>query len=135
MKAMDSQGLKVPIVTTGIGYAPTIPSLAGSSAEGMWTWAPYAMFGGEDSAIPEVKLMDQWVQKVKPGFVPDLYTAFAWASGRLLFQAMQQAGPKAKRADVVAALKGITTFSANNLLAPAGPGTKTPPTCGVISQI
>jgi len=136
LKAMDAQNFKVPVVTTGIGYAPDLPSLAGSAAEGLYTWAPYAMFAGEDAAaIPEVKLMDQWVQKVKPGFVPDLYTAFAWASGRLLFQAMQKAGPKAKRVDVVNALKAFTSFSDDNLVAPAGPGNKTPPTCGVVTQI
>jgi ABC-type branched-subunit amino acid transport system substrate-binding protein len=136
LKAMGQQGFKIPVVTTAVGYDPDVPKLAGAAAEGLYTWMAYSMFAGEDGgSIPEVRLMNQWIQKVKPGFVPDLYTAFAWASGRLLFQAMEKAGPKAKRADVVAALKGVGTFSADNLLAPAGPGTKTPPTCGIVVQI
>jgi ABC-type branched-subunit amino acid transport system substrate-binding protein len=136
LKGMSQQGFKVPVVTTGIGYDPDIPKLAGAGSEGMYTWAPYSLFGGEDAgSIPEVKLFNEWVQKVKPGFVPDLYTAFAWSSGRLLFQAMEKAGAKAKRADVVAVLKTITNFSNDKLLAPAGPGNKQPPTCGVVSVI
>jgi hypothetical protein len=72
---------------------------------------------------------------VKPGWVPDTYTVFAWASGRLLFQAMQKAGATAKRADVVAALKSIGQFDSNGLLAPANPGAKQPPTCGIVTQV
>ena len=60
---------------------------------------------------------------------------FAWASGRLLFEAMQKAGAKAKRADVVAALKGITKFDSNGMLAPANPAGKQPTTCGIVTQI
>ena len=48
---------------------------------------------------------------------------------------MEKAGAKAKRVDVVAALKAVTNFSNDNLLAPAGPGNKQPPTCGVVSVI
>ena len=70
-----------------------------------------------------------------------LSTGVVWVSGgsvlvgRLLFQAMQAAGPKAKRADVVAALKKIDDFSANGLLAPAGPASKRPPDCELIAQL
>ena len=133
VKALAQQGVKVPIVTSGIGYDADIPKLAGTAAEGLLTYQPYSMYGGEDSSIPEVKLMNQWIQRVKPGWVPDTYTVFAWASGRLLFQAMQKAGAKAKRADVVAALKALGQFDSNGLLAPANPGTKQPPTCGIVT--
>jgi ABC-type branched-subunit amino acid transport system substrate-binding protein len=136
LKGLAQQNLKVPVVTTGIGYAPSIPALAGSAADGLLTWQPYAMFAGEDApSLPEVKLMNEWIQKVKPGFVPNLYTAFAWASGRLLFQAMEKAGAKAKRADVVAALKAIPEFSDEGMLAPAGPAAKRPPTCGIVTVL
>jgi ABC-type branched-subunit amino acid transport system substrate-binding protein len=135
LKAMAQQGLKVPVATSGIGYDADIPKLAGAAAEDLYTYQPYAMYAGEDSSIAEVKLFNQWVQRVKPGWVPDTYTLFAWSSGRLLFQAMQKAGAKAKRADVVAALKTITSFNANGLLAPANPAAKAPPTCGIVTQI
>jgi ABC-type branched-subunit amino acid transport system substrate-binding protein len=135
VKALAQQGMKIPVVTSGIGYDADIPKLAGTAAEGLYTWQPYSMYAGEDAGIAEVKLMNQWIQRVKPGWVPDTYTVFAWASGRLLFEAMQKAGAKAKRADVVAALKTITKFDAGGLLAPANPAAKGAPTCGIVTQV
>jgi ABC-type branched-subunit amino acid transport system substrate-binding protein len=131
-KAMAQQGFKAQLVAN---YMPTMPVLAGAAAEGMISAQTFALFAGEDAQIPEVKLFDEWVQKVKPGFKPDLFAMYSWAAGRLLFQAMQKAGPKAKRADVIAALRSIGTFTANGLLAPGNPGTKTPATCYVVSTI
>jgi hypothetical protein len=72
---------------------------------------------------------------VKPGFKPDLYTAFAWASGRLLVQAMQDAGPKVTRAGLIAALRKIDNFDANGLMAPAGPASKRQATCDLFMQV
>jgi ABC-type branched-subunit amino acid transport system substrate-binding protein len=134
LKSMAQQGMQVPVVTNAIGYDRDIPKLAGAAAEGLYTWQPYSMYAGEDG-IAEVKLMNSWIQRVKPGWVPDTYTVFAWASGRLLFEAMQKAGAKAKRADVVAALKGVTKFDAGGMLAPANPAGKGAPTCGIVTQI
>lgn len=98
---------------------------------------PQALFAepSEAAVTPEVKLFQDWLQKVKPGAKPDLYSAFGWAEGRLLFQAMEMAGPKVTRAGVIDAVRKIGTFSANDLLAPANPGAKTPPYCFVIAQI
>jgi ABC-type branched-subunit amino acid transport system substrate-binding protein len=132
-KAMAQQGFKPQLVAN---YMPSLPALAGPAVEGMISASVFSLFGGEDAgAVPEVRLMNEWVQKVKPGFRSDTFSMYSWAAGRLLFQAMQKAGPKAKRADVVAALKQITDFSANNLLAPGGPGSKRPPTCYIVSTI
>ncbi|MCU1487515.1 MAG: hypothetical protein JWN67_4261 [Actinomycetia bacterium] len=132
-KAMQQQGLKVPLVAN---YMPTMPTLAGSAAEGMISAQTFALFNGEDSGqIPEVKLFNEWMQRVKPGSKPDLFAMYSWAAGRMLFKAMEKAGPKAKRADVIAALKGIGIFDANGLLAPGNPGAKQPATCYVVSTI
>ena len=136
-KAMAQQNFKPDFfLVNGAGYDPNLVSLAGDSVEGMYNSQPYAMFGGEDAGVlPEVKLFNEWVQKVKPGYKPDLFALFAWSSGRLLFQAMETAGAKAKRADVIAALKKIDDFSANGILAPAGPASKRPPDCELIAQL
>jgi hypothetical protein len=102
----------------------------------MYGPAGSALFGGEDSGtIPEVALMNQWIQKVKPGYKSDVFSTYAWASGRLLFQAIQAAGPKPTRASVLAELRKIDKFSANNLLSEAGPASKRPSTCMLMSQI
>jgi ABC-type branched-subunit amino acid transport system substrate-binding protein len=132
-KAMAQQSFKPLLVAN---YMPSLPALAGAAVEGAVSASVFSLFGGEDAgAVPEVKLMNEWMQKVKPGFKTDTFAMYSWAAGRLLFQAMQKAGPKAKRADVIAALRQINDFSANNLLAPGGPGTKKPPTCYVVSTI
>jgi ABC-type branched-subunit amino acid transport system substrate-binding protein len=136
-KAMAQQGLKPDFfLVNGPAYDPSLVSLAGDSVEGLFSAQPYSLFDGEDAGvIPEVKLFNEWVQKIKPGYKPDLFAAFAWSSGRLLFQAMEAAGPQAKRADVIAALKKIDDFSANGLLAPAGPASKRPPECFLLAQL
>jgi hypothetical protein len=96
----------------------------------------WSMFAGEDaSQVAEVRLMNQWLQKVKPGYSPDLYALLAWASGRLLFKAMDQVGPHLTRVSVNDALHSSGNFDSNQLLAPADPGKKVPPTCIVITVL
>src|SRR5437899_2878382 len=118
-KAMAAQNFKPDLVLAN--YYPTLPALGGSGVDGWYTASAYSLFDGADAAaVPEINLMNQWIAKVKPGYKANLFAVGAWSEGRLLFQAMQAAGPKAKRADVLAALRRINDFSANNLLAPAG---------------
>jgi ABC-type branched-subunit amino acid transport system substrate-binding protein len=132
--AMRQQSFNVPIVTMNIGYDPSLVPLAGPALEGMYTTMAWSMFAGEDaSQVAEVRLMNQWLQKVKPGYAPDLYALLAWASGRLLFKAMDQVGPHLTRAAVNDALHNSGNFDSNQLLAPADPGKKVPPTCIVIT--
>jgi ABC-type branched-subunit amino acid transport system substrate-binding protein len=135
-KAMKQQSFDVPIITQAIGYEKQLITLGGDSVEGMYTTILYTMFQGEDSAaMPEVKLMNQWLQKVKPGYSPDVYALLAWASGRLLFTAMQKAGPRATRAQVIDAVRRLGPFDTFGLMAPANPGAKTPATCIVVVQL
>lgn len=132
--AMRQQSFNVPIVTMNIGYDPSLITLAGPALEGMYTTMAWSMFVGEDTdKVAEVRLMNQWLQKVKPGYQPDLYALLAWASGRLLFKTMDQVGPHLTRAAVNEALHNNGNFDANQLLAPADPGKKVPPTCIVIT--
>jgi ABC-type branched-subunit amino acid transport system substrate-binding protein len=132
-KAMAQQGFKVPMVAN---YMPTLPTLAGPAVEGLISAQTFALFAGEDNAsIPEAKLFSDWIQRVKPGFKPDLFAMYSWAAGRMLFKAMEKAGPKVTRASVVAALRSMGTFDANGLLAPGDPGKKVPATCYVVSTI
>ena len=75
--AMAQQNFKPDFfLVNGPAYDPTLVSLAGASVEGLFSSQPYSMFDGEDAGvIPEVKLFDEWVQKVKPGYKPDLFAA------------------------------------------------------------
>ena len=107
-----------------------------ASVEGMYVDPQTSMYAGEDAcAIPEVALIHQWVQKVKPGFVTDLYTAWSWSSMRLLADAMQAAGPKLTRTAVLAKLRATETFDDKGLVAPGGPGQRRAPICYMVLQI
>ena len=135
--AMQQQNFHPEFVGFGASaYDPQLTGLAGDAANGVWVDQQLAMYaGGDSAAIPEVALMNQWVQKVKPGFTPDLYTAFSWASGRMLQQALAATGPRVTRKGLLAALAKIDNFDANGLLAPSGPGTKKQATCDMFMRI
>lgn len=135
--AMAQQQFKPQaFIVGGVAYDPSLIDLAGSAVEGLLNDQQQAAFQGEDSsAIPEVALFNQFLQKVKPGYKPDLFAAFGWSETRLLMQAMQAAGPKLTRAGVVAELKKVDNFDDHGFLAPAGPASKRPAVCYIILQV
>ena len=137
LKAMAQQSFKPDFIALGAsGYDASLVPLAGAAAEGVYIDQQLALYQGTDAAaIPEVALMNQWVKRVKPGFTPDLFTAYSWASGRLLLQALQAAGPKVTRASLVEALRKVNDFDAGGLVAPAGPGPKRAPLCNLFIQV
>jgi ABC-type branched-subunit amino acid transport system substrate-binding protein len=135
-KAMRQQGFDVPIATMNIGYDASLLTLAPDALEGSYTTMAWAMFAGEDAErVPSVRVLNQWVQKVKPGHALDLYTLLGWSSAQLLFRAMEAVGPNLTRAAVNEALRTGGSFDADQLLAPADPGRKAPPTCIVAVQL
>ena len=136
-KAMRAQNYKPQVYAiNSSGYDPDVLTSAGSAAEGMFVPTASSLFGGEDSAVvPEVALLNKWVQKVKPGYKPDIYTAYAWASGRLMLDAMERVGPNLTRAALNDAIRKIGVSTANGLVAPANPGAKVPATCYVMARV
>ena len=136
-KAMKSQGFKPEaFAVNGTGYDADAMALGGEALEGMFIPLSTSLYGGEDSAvIPEVKLFNEWVQKVKPGFKPDIFTLYGWTSGRLLVQAMEQVGPKVTRDAVNAAIRKIGDFDSNGMIAPSNPGAKKPATCFIMARV
>ncbi len=127
-KAMKSQGFKPDALIVGAsGYDADVPALASEAIEGMFVVTSTSLYGGEDSAaIEEVALFNRWIQKVKPGYKPDIFAAYSWASGRLLFQAMENIGPKPTRAAINDAIRKIGAYDANGLFAASNPGAKLP---------
>ncbi len=75
------------------------------------------------------------MQKAHPGWKPDLYTLYGWASAQLFVQALRAAGPDPTRGKVLAALHHITSFDASGLLAPADPAHKVSPSCYIMVRI
>jgi len=136
-KAMKSQNFKpAAFVVNGSGYDADVLALAGDAAEGMFITSSTSMYGGEDAdVIPEVALMVKWMKTVKPGFSPDIFSAYSWAGGRLLFQAMENVGPKLTRAAINAEIRKIGNFDDFGLFAPSNPGTKTPSSCFIVLKV
>lgn len=136
-KAMKSQNFKpTAFVVNGSAYDADVLALAGDAAEGMFVTSSASMYGGEDAGVvPEVALMDKWIQNVKPGFKPDIFSAYAWAGGRLLFQALENVGPKVTRAAVNEAIRKIGSFDDYGLFAPSNPGTKAPASCYIVLKV
>ena len=118
-------------------YDPQLIPLAGGDAlEGMHIYLPTAMYLGEDrGSNPEVNLFLTWLKKTHPSANPDLFTVYGWTSARLFVQALQAAGPQAKRATLLAALKNIHQFDSNGILGPGDPAGKGPDKCYVIVDI
>ena len=133
--AMKQQGFKPEFVLTS--YAPNVPDLAKDAVEGWYGNSTYVPFPDPDEPgrTPEVKLMLDWLNKVKPGYKPDLFVVYTWSMARLAFQAMEQAGPRLTRAGVADAVRKIGQFDANGLMSPSNPGAKTPPVCFVMTQV
>jgi ABC-type branched-subunit amino acid transport system substrate-binding protein len=98
-----------------------------SAINGLQGYNEYAMFfNSQDAAgIPELKLFQDWFARTNGGQPANLYAMFAWASGRLFEQAMENAGPKISRQTVLAALKKVKNYTSNGMIAPETPSSKT----------
>jgi ABC-type branched-subunit amino acid transport system substrate-binding protein len=129
--AARQQSVDWPILAGGIAYDQGFTQRAGGAAEGVYNDQQFAMFFNKDEAgrVPAVKDFQTWTNKVAPGEKLDLFAVYGWASTQMFVKALTAAGPKAKRADLLAQLKKITSFDADGLLAPADPAGKKPPTC------
>lgn len=136
-KAMASQNFRPEVFAAGaFAYDADMIALAGSAADGMLVTMANSLYSGEDApTIPEVALMDRWIQNVKPGFVPDLFAADGWAQGRLLLEAMQAVGPNLSRAAINDAVRKIGSFDDHGLFPPSNPGKKQPSLCFLVLKI
>jgi ABC-type branched-subunit amino acid transport system substrate-binding protein len=136
-KAMAQQGFKPKLNNMGANaYDHRYIEIAGAAAENTLLDQQLPMFAGEDAATnPEVALFNTWIKKVRPGFKPDIFAAFGWASGRLFEQAAKSAGGNLTRSSFTAALGKIDSFDSNGLVAPAGPASKRPPTCYILIKV
>jgi ABC-type branched-subunit amino acid transport system substrate-binding protein len=135
-KAMAQQNFTVDaFVSGGVAYDPNFLTLAGPAGNGVYSEQQMAMYDGEDASIPEVKLLLDWSNRVRPGYKPDLYAVFAWGSVRLLADALKAAGPRITRASVNDAIRKLGTYDVHGMLPPANPGTKAPPTCYILVKV
>jgi ABC-type branched-subunit amino acid transport system substrate-binding protein len=136
-RAARQQNVDWPIIAGGIAYDEGFIKQAGDAAEGIYNDQQYTQFfTPEDAAqIPAVKEFQTWTSRVGPGKKRDVFSIFGWSSAALFVQALEAAGPEAKRDTVLAELKKINTFDAGGVIAPANPAAKEPPVCYVLNQV
>ncbi|HJP65546.1 MAG TPA: ABC transporter substrate-binding protein [Actinomycetota bacterium] len=115
-------------------YTPDFLELAQGTAEGAMFWLNTAMF--EDSAgNPELRLYQEWLQRVDPGAKPDTFGLFAWSAGRLFQQLATKIGPDLTRAKLMAALATVTAWTGHGLHPPMDIAHRLPSGCEVMGVI
>lgn len=139
VSAMFQQGFKPPLVfSAGPIYTSSFVARAGgaSVADGIYLAQNEALYlGGDAKAVPAVATFLHWMHVVAPGFAPDLYAVYGWASAELLVEALRKAGPDPTSSSVSAALRSIHSFDANGLMAPTDPAAKSPATCWLLARV
>jgi ABC-type branched-subunit amino acid transport system substrate-binding protein len=96
----------------------------------------YSLFLGEDAkAVPEVAKFLKWVKVAAPGFNPDLYTMFSWASAALFVQALRTMGKNPTQVGLIKALKNIHAFTDNGMIPASDVGNKKPPTGFLMAKV
>ena len=134
--AMADQDFTPTLLNPGSpAYSEVFLKQAGASAEGARIDVTHALFLGGDAHLPEVQLFREWMAKVDPNQTVDLFSLFAWASGRMLEKALHDAGPAVTRDKVLAALGTVTSFDSNGLLAPMNPAGKKATGCFVVVRV
>jgi ABC-type branched-subunit amino acid transport system substrate-binding protein len=134
--AMYAAGMKVVFGNyCPSAYDPAYLKNAGPGTAGTIISQSLALYDGEDAnAIPMVATLDQWYSRVNPGQVPDIYATYAWISGLMMAQALNEAGG-VSRTSLLAGLKTLTNFDGDGLTAPDNPVSKTPPSCYVLITV
>jgi ABC-type branched-subunit amino acid transport system substrate-binding protein len=128
-----------PAITfnSGSSYDGKFIPDAGASAAGIVTVGLHeSLYLGQDAnSVPAVATFDHWINVAHPGYMPDIFSVYGWSSAELFVQALKNAGSDPNRASLLAALKNITSFNADGLLATSDPAAKTPPGCFVIAKV
>ena len=138
VNAVRKQGLKWPLIFGATAYAPDFFTHVDAGAdEGIINDEQFAQFFNSDdaAALPEIAEYQKWMKVADPKQQMDIFSAYGWASAELFVQALKKAGAKAKRADVMTALRSIHSFNANGMVAEADPSSKKPATCWLLNTI
>ncbi|MGA8846731.1 MAG: ABC transporter substrate-binding protein [Nocardioides sp.] len=83
----------------------------------------------EAGSSAELSLYLNFLQQVRPGAEPDFFGVFAWSAARLFVEQATKLGGDLTRASLVASLRSVTGWTANDLHGPMRVGDKRPPEC------
>ena len=134
MREMKNQNLNPVFIMDSVAYDPVFVANAGHDLDGMYSYIDTAMFE-EASRVPEMQLYLSWLHRVAPNAQPSFFGIFAWGAMRLFTQLAVQLGGKLNRGTFLAALRGVHSFTANNLFAPQDVGNKRTTPCEAVIQL
>ena len=136
---IHSQGYRPQVIeSSGPIYVDNFVQESGgaANADGIYLDQTVSLYlGGDAKSIPEVNTFLSWVQKVHPGFTPDLFTLYGWISGMLWAEGMEHAGSSPTSSSLLTALRQIHSFDAGGLVADSDPGGRQPPSCWLLARI
>lgn len=84
---------------------------------------------GEASSNPEMQLMENWLERVTPGYQQSIFTILAWSAGLAFEQAAKEVGPDLTRAAILTKIQGITNWTGDGVTPPVNIGQKIPSKC------
>lgn len=118
-----------------IGYRPQVPfygaqayggqflTLAGDAAEGTTLAVTFSIF--EDAgSVPAMATFLDWYNRTAPGSDPDFFSIMSWAAADMLARAIAATNGNPTRANVLAALQGMTEYDGDGFVAPRNPAAK-----------
>jgi branched-chain amino acid transport system substrate-binding protein len=138
LKDLQQQNFHPVVVLGAASYSNSLVANSGgaSAVNGSYLDQNTSLYlGGDAKVIPAVALFNKWVAKASPGFHADLFTLYGWLSAELFSQALKNAGKNPSRGSLLQALSKITSFSGNNIVAPANPAAKTVGSCYLIGEV
>ena len=138
IKSLQQQDYHPVVVLGATGYTNTLVANAGGAAnvDGDYLEQNQSLYlGGDKAAVPAVATFLHWVNVASPGFQPDLFTLYGWLSAELFAQGLKNAGHNPSRGSLLRALRAITTFNGNGIVAPSDPVTKALSNCYLVGRV
>ena len=138
IKSLQQQDYHPVVVLGATGYTNTLVANAGGAAnvDGDYLEQNQSLYlGGDKALVPAVGTFLHWVNVVSPGFQPDTFTLYGWLSAELFAEGLKNAGHDPSRGTLLRALRAITTFDGNGIVAPSDPVTKELSNCYLMGQV
>jgi ABC-type branched-subunit amino acid transport system substrate-binding protein len=121
-QAIKQVGWNVKVPFYGAqAYGPQLPQIAGANADGALLALTHEIVEGGSAAM---QTFAQFYQASSSGQPLDFFAVMGWSAAKLCVDAIAAAGPAPTRDSVIAALNGITDWTADNILAPRSPAAK-----------
>lgn len=134
-QAMDQQGYEPKLyLRDPTDYNPAFVSEGGSAVDGTVVFTNFTPFE-EVGKNKELALYLGWLDQVKPGATPSFFGLFSWSAARLFVQRSIALGGKLNRAALVAQVRAVKDWTANDLHSPQQVGAKRTGECWRFIQL